>query len=80
MALWTLGVRQWHSTSYMKMHDSSIVGFVLHAEEISASRRTSASFRAAVLDLLGVDIVNYRLNCLEFFGFFVGDFDIEFFF
>ncbi len=29
MALWTLGVRQWHSTSYMKMHDSSIVGFVL---------------------------------------------------
>ena len=29
MALWTLGVRQWHSTSYMKMHDSSIMGFVL---------------------------------------------------
>ena len=29
MALWTLGVRQLHSTSYMKMHDSSIMGFVL---------------------------------------------------
>ena len=55
-------------------------GVVLHAEEISASRRTSASFRAAVLDLLGVDIVNYRLNCLEFFSFLIRDFDIKFFF
>lgn len=55
-------------------------GVVLHAEISSASRRTIASFRAAVLGLLGVDIINYRLNCLEFFSFLIGDFDIKFFF
>ena len=64
-----------------EMWGVGIDGGCAHAEEVSASRhRIDRDFRVAVLALLGVDIVNYRLNCLEFFGFFVGDFDIEFFF
>ena len=54
---------------------------VLGAEEISALlHRIIGSLSAAVLALFGVDVVNYGLNCLEFFGFFVRNFDIKFFF
>jgi hypothetical protein len=57
------------------------MGAVLRAEIDSALlHRISDTLSAAVLALFNVDVVHYRLHCLEFFGFLVRNFDIKFFF